>query len=262
MKDGSLLWKAGGQEGTWTDGTATLGPENVFYTVTVCALKDRCCAGCGGLLTAYRVEDGVQLWQAKTKEAPNVAPAIGPLEPGGPLCVVQATGAQCNMDAPTYIDVFDARDGTRLWTFCGPSLQWREPCQMGFQAADPQGAEIRVSCGIRSLSLPNSWGAASIGGDGTIYCGNQDGQFYSVRRSDKPGISAFKYNGNWHGIVPTGRGKSAEVWAWDCYACFGGPSGAAIAPGVLIVASIDTMYVYLDPSVTSKPLEKKKRGDQ
>merc|ERR1712157_583503 len=80
LRDGSLVWKAGGQPGSWTDATATLGPDNVVYTQSA-ALKAsyldgadpvsaaRYLIGIGtgykNLLSARALEDGRLLWQSE-----------------------------------------------------------------------------------------------------------------------------------------------------------------------------------------------------
>lgn len=148
-------------------------------------------------------------------------PAIGVLAGRDSLSVVQPIGQQCLLGGVTEVHTFDSMTGSPQWVFRGPT-------QTGlWQAGEKEGEAMRKEAGLRPTTLPNPWGAPSIA-DGIVYVGNEMGPIYALRDLNADG----KVIGD------------AEVSSFDTKACFCGSSGPAHAPGMMVVASIDTMYVF------------------
>jgi len=225
LSDGSLLWKAGGQAATWTDGTATLGSNRVLYTVhnNIPDALDPKLPNAQGTLEARRLEDGSLVWSRVTPRPPNNAPAVGRLYGSKDrLSVVQPVGQQVVKGAPTDVHAYDAETGEPRWVFRGPAQKG------SLQAGDLEGMEVRQQSGVRPICLPNPWSAPTIDARGTVFIGNEDGLFFALR----------DLNGD--GVVE-GPG---EVSAYDTQAAFSGSAGPALAPGVVAVASCDTLFVF------------------
>jgi len=225
LRDGSLLWKAGGSPGSWTDGTASLGANGVFYTPhNDLSRTSSFTADTPGHLSARNASDGALLWSITTPRPPNNAPALGKVYGHPGLSVVQPMGQQVMKGAPTDVYAYDAATGATRWVFRGPA-------QKGFlQAGDMDGSVIRLASGVRPVCLPNPWSAPTIDASGTVYVGNQDGLFFGLR----------DLNGD--GVVE-GPG---EVSSFDTRAAFSGSAGPSLAPGRVLVASCDSLFVFGD----------------
>lgn len=230
LDDGTLVWKAGGHPGTWTDGSVMLGPNGVVYAV---AIDGCCCAPCSGpkqgmhedtpgWLDAFRLEDGAALWSQTVARPPNAFPAVGRLAPGAELSVVIPVGKQCGVRTQTDMYAFDAQTGVPRWKWVGP----RNPYPAC--AGDLEGLSTRLALGIRSMCTPNPWSAPTIDAAGAIFAGNQDGRFYRVR------------DDNFDGQI-----GASEVSSLDTGAAFSTP-GSAHAPGMVAVASCDGLFVFRD----------------
>mmetsp|Transcript_7531 Transcript_7531/g.9724 ORF Transcript_7531/g.9724 Transcript_7531/m.9724 type:complete len:86 (-) Transcript_7531:83-340(-) len=81
--------------------------------------------------------------------------------------------------------------------------------------------------GIRPISCPTPWSAPRIGSDGTIYVGNQNGDFYAIRDANGDGridnekeVSVYKTKGVFTHI------------------------GSAHAPGMLVAVNFDSVFVF------------------
>jgi len=220
LRSGELIWKAGGQGGSWTDGTPLLGPNGIFYTVQ--AFLDRPPSHSAGFIEAHRLDDGTLLWQAEVPMPPNNAPALGRLAGHSSLSLVQPGGYQGTQGGPTGIWAYDAQTGAKQWSFIGPSQKKPD------QAANKEGIFQRVLNGATTGYVTNPWSAAIIDSQGTVYAGHEDGLFFAI--SDKNG------DGIVHG--------ADEVSTFDTGAAFVGSSSPAIAPGMLAVASCDTLFVF------------------
>jgi outer membrane protein assembly factor BamB len=221
VDDGSLIWKNGGVENSWTDGTSLLGPNKVVYTVS-----NRNLIGgpdAPGDVSAYQLEDGKLLWRTEVPRPPNNLPAIGKLAGHSGLSLVQPIGQQCRKGAPTDVYALDAQSGKVQWIFNGPSQKER------LQAGDriPEAMAQRALANVRPITLPNPWSAPTIDSNGIVFIGSEEGSFY--RLADKDG---------------DGQVTNAEVSSIDTGACFSGSGAAAVAPGMLVATSIDAMYVF------------------
>jgi len=225
LADGSLIWKNGGITNTWTDGSATLGGNNIFYTVANMKGNEPHTAEDPGVLSAYDLATGKLLWGRETPRPPNNAPAVGILGTSSKLSVVQPLGQQVLQGAATDVIAYDAETGEVQWIFNGPS-------QKGpYQAADLEGTIERLSSGVRSMCLPNGWSAPSISADGVVYVGNEEGNFYALR--DKNGDGKVE--------------GPEEVSSFDTLACFAGTAAPSLVDDTVAVASCDSLFVFKNP---------------
>jgi len=221
LSDGSLVWKAGGDVGSWTDGSPLLG-NGVFYTVA--ARMDLPSAMAAGNLTAHRLSDGAVLWKAPVPMPPNNAPALGRLATGG-ISVVAPGGFQGRKGGPTGVFAYDAVTGIPQWTFKGP------PQASFHQAGEVEGTIERGLAGASPSYVTNPWSAATIDAGGTVYVGHEDGLFFALRDLDGDG----RVEG------------TDEVSSFDTGAAFVGSSGPAHAPGFVAIASCDSLFVFKAP---------------
>jgi len=226
VSDGTLIWKSGGLVGSWTDGSSLLGPNRVVYAVG--NYPGMAYPGDGpsnpGVISAYRLEDGELLWRTIVPRAPNEQPAIGHLAGYEGLSLVQPIGQQCHQGFPTDVYALDAETGRVRWIFNGPNQ--KEELQAGDSNLLAQFQ--RASAGVRRITLPNPWSAPSIDASGTVFIGSEEGPFYALQDANSDGLVK----------------GAAEVSTLDTKACFSGSSSPAIAPGMVVVASIDAMYVF------------------
>lgn len=229
LTDGTLVWKNGGVEGTWTDGSIGLGSNGVVYTVannlpplgTVALTIKDAAANIPGTLSAFNVSDGKLLWKVTTPRPPNNAPAVGKIRKDGGLTVVLPIGQQVLQGAPTDVYAYDADTGKVQWVFNGPK-------QKGLlQAGDLEGLPVRLSS-KRPVCLPNGWSAPAIDGNGTVFVGNEEGNFYALRDTDGDGSVS----------------GPQEVSSFDTLAAFAGSASPSLAPGMIAVASCDTLFVF------------------
>lgn len=218
LESGELLWSAGGTPGSWTDGTPTLA-DGLLYTV---AADMNLGARIPGTVRAHRVEDGQVMWEVKTPMPPNNAPAVGRLPGKSSLSLIQPGGWQGMMGGPTGIFAYDAKTGEKQWTFLGPSQK------MPQQAGAAQGMLERYLSGATLTYVTNPWSAAIIDANGTVYAGHEDGLFFAL------------HDANGDGKV---EGPN-EVSTFDTGAAFVGSSSPAMAPGLLAVASCDSLFVF------------------
>mmetsp|Transcript_52071 Transcript_52071/g.163521 ORF Transcript_52071/g.163521 Transcript_52071/m.163521 type:complete len:488 (+) Transcript_52071:93-1556(+) len=224
-RDGSLLWKAGGDESSWTDGQALLGSNGIVYAVTRFAPFGVYHGDDPGRLTAYRLEDGQQLWNQSVPRAPNQSPALGRLPGKSGLSIVQPVGSQCVQHAHTDVYAFDAATGEPQWVFRGPAQQGR------LQRAEAEGMAERFAAHVRPITLPHPWSETTIDASGVVYIGSEEGGFYALADQDGDGEV---------------KGES-EVSMMDTEACFHGDSSVIIAPGLTVTSSTDTLFAFKTP---------------
>ena len=84
------------------------------------------------------------------------------------------------------------------------------------------------SSGVRPTCLPNGWSAPTIDAEGTVFVGHEDGNFYALRDMDGDG-TIF---------------GDDESQIYDTKAAFAGSSSPAVAPGILAIASCDSLFVF------------------
>ncbi|CAK9052008.1 Uncharacterized protein SCF082_LOCUS28489 [Durusdinium trenchii] len=227
--NGDVIWKAGGLNGTWTDGGAALGPNGMVYAVNnnhppegLSPVGQMDPPTMPGQVTALDVVTGDIVWQVTTPRPPNNAPAVGKVQGWEglslvvPLCQQVIKGAQCD------VHVYNAKTGALRWVFHGPTQKHL------LQAGDAEGTQTRIDSGVRSWCLPNGWSAPTIAADGVVFVGNEDGLFFALRDSDGDGRAI--------GVD--------EVRAFDTKAAFSGSSSPALAPQMVAVASCDSLFVF------------------
>ena len=169
-----------------------------------------------GKLTKRRLSDGHILWQVITPHPPNNQPLIGH------GLVIQAMGSQQQQYAYTHVYAYDQATGEQRWVFHGPAQQGR------LQAGDAEFQSVRAKAGLPSMCYPNPWSTPGFGHDGIVYIGNQEGGFYSLRDT----------NGD-------GEISGPEVMSfYQTHAAFAGSSSPAIAPGMVAIASCDSLFVF------------------
>lgn len=92
LRTGTLLWKAGGRKGTWTDGGLMVGPNGVAYAVGSNGTFSDVRPFMGGSVHAYRLRDGAELWSRETPHPIFSWPVVAKLGGEG-YTVVVTTGA-------------------------------------------------------------------------------------------------------------------------------------------------------------------------
>jgi len=215
------------EPGSFTTGGAVLGPNGVMYVTSnnkesSAVFWDRPIHP--GRLTAINFTDGKVIWKQSLEQIAMNGAAVGHVGPGGtgPLTVVIGIGANppppmltetlfANTKHNSVIAV-DAETGKRRWSF--ELNPWK-----GAAAGDS----------LLHMCLPDNFSNAAIGGDGTVYIGNQDGRVYAIQ--DKNG----------DGIIDRRLGSN-EVSEYNAHAASQG--SPAIAPGMLVVAPCNGMHVF------------------
>jgi len=257
LANGTNIWKAGGYQFSWTDGTQALGPNDMVYTVNANGCQG---PGCPGRVTAHRLADGEVVWQRTVPEPPNVSPAVGELREGEGLSVVvpASTLNDCDPAAAHFFRVYPilmwlpdslklpvgmalqklavwAGDGQQ-WLLNLPDQpfdvyafnaetgdlrwKWTGPVYKRVQTVgDEKGFTDRASREVRAASCP-ALPAPRIGGDGTVYVQHKSGYFFAIR----------DFNGD--GKIDDDK----EVSSFDCEHDFSSV-GSAHAPGLIVAAS-------------------------
>lgn len=224
LKDGTLLWKGTKSPvAALSTGGLVAGPNQVLYVTGNTADSPQFPGSGGGYIAAYAMKDGELLFQKPTEGhlLANAGAAIGPLKANGPLAVVIGTGKNPEMPGqPVYpprdrkVQANDAKTGDLLWVYDMP------PFTAGVAAGD----------GTRpmwTICLPDSFSNPTIGADGTVYIGNEDGLFDAIKDLD----------GDGH-IQP----EKGEVSSFDTKWGFQGT--AAISPGLVAAASCGSFLVW------------------
>mmetsp|Transcript_103513 Transcript_103513/g.322481 ORF Transcript_103513/g.322481 Transcript_103513/m.322481 type:complete len:471 (-) Transcript_103513:103-1515(-) len=217
--DGSLVWKAGGVSGSWTDGQANLGPNGLAYGVANYGNPSE-----RGCISAYRVSDGEMLWRHDTHSSPNSVPAVGRLAGSSSLSVVIPIGENDKVGAEIDVLALDAETGAQRWLFRGPKQT--VPCGLGDSKVEARDQRARNH--ISTITLPNSWGCTAIDGSGTAYVGGTTGHFFALRDADGDGAVA----------------GPQEVSVLATPADIIGSSGPALAPGLLAVGNAQSLMVW------------------
>jgi len=221
LLDGALIWKAGGRDGSWTDGGPLLAGNGVFYAVSA-RMEEM---GLPGAMQARLVSDGSLLWEACLPLPPNNEPAFGTPAGHGRPAVVQPGGWQGTRFGPTGVQALDAETGELQWSWQGPSQAHHR------QRGDAEGVEERRRAGASETYVTNPFSAAAMDAAGTVYLGHEDGLFFGLRDSDGDGFVA-------------GPG---EVFSFDTGAAFVGSSSPVVVPGLLAVANCDTVFAWRTP---------------
>jgi len=217
--DGKLLWTSGKhRDDSFTDGTATIDSDGNVYTVENAPFQNgqMFSENSEGKLTKRALSDGHILWQVTTPHPPNNEPVVGH------GLVIQAMGSQQQQYAYTYVYAYDQMTGEQKWVFKGPAQKGK------LQAADEEFFMIRQEAGLSPICWPNPWSAPGFAQDGTVYIGNQEGGFFSLRDLNEDGVVS----------------GPEEVSVYETLAAFPGSSSPAIAPHMLAIASCDSLFVF------------------
>jgi len=227
MSDGSLVWHsklpplsfAADLMASFSDGGLTVLPDGtVAYT---CANVFSGEKGTAGVLRAFGVVDGALLWQ-QVLPLPCVSwPAVDPT--GASVVVVLGSFQQAWVPLPVGAMKFDAQTGGSLWNF------FDMPALFGPGAkGEVEHLEQRIANkeNDRDACGPASWGAPIIDGNGTMYASNQVGDMWAVN------------DFNQDGFIDKNEYDRMVVSAASLHC------GAGFAPGMMVYASCDTLYVF------------------
>lgn len=226
LKIGYTKWARGGHPGSFSAGGAILANDAVF---SVSQLGDT------GPMTASQIQalslkDGAELWSARMQGPPHSIPAVGKLGRKGQerLTVLMGTGQAC-APSPTFLFGFDAKTGHQTFFMHG------EDGGKQYCAADNLGFRLRKLLGIRNICAPLAWSSPTITPDGTIYIGNQFGKLMQIN----------DLNGDGHINTAT------ELSVFEAGAAFT-DQGGSFAPGMMAIASCDTLFVFNSNYGTSR----------
>lgn len=276
LDHGKVLWRKAGQElmggeeddgsnvgstqPSHTDGGVALGPDGVVFSVGVWATSRGTRQDTPGAVSAYRIADGRLLWYKQTLRAPNTVPTVARLakDKKAPLSVVVPMGKPPalpvieympwwvpkawrlafhkqsvalgdnanklwhNRRVQTELVTLDAKTGEVGWSYEAPT--WARVAGAG----DDEGYLERERLGIRDTCQPPPWSTPTVDVDGTMYVGHESGKFMAIRDKNHDGHINKKH----------------EVSVFDAGAGFLQP--AALAPGMLAVASCDGLFVFVD----------------
>jgi len=221
LETGRLLWKFAETSPTdLTTGGAVVGPNRVVYvTHNVGNMMTVMSSQGTGRLSAFSLDTGARIWFQDTGLLANNAAAVGVLHPSGkgPLSVVVGVGENPDQ-APQrpgikrgQVLAFDAETGRRLdWAYSPPV--WPFAAAAGDTPSH--------------ICLPDAFSNPSIGGDGSVYIGFEDGRLYAMRDADGDG-----------------RVGEGEVSSYDFKNAFQGSPG--LAPGMLVATPCNGMHVFL-----------------
>lgn len=124
---------------------------------------------------------------------------------------------------PTEVVALDAGTGELQWRYQLPT--WRRFSSAG----DEEGYLTRLlqGTGRRLACLPAAFSSPTIDNNGTVYIGHMSGGFYAIKDVNGDGMidAASEVS-----VLETGAGFL--------------PSGPSLAPGMLAVASCDSLHVF------------------
>lgn len=250
LGNGEVLWESGIRDRReWffsTAGGPVLSPNGLVYI----ASNDHV----GGVIHAYRLEDGSPVWRRDLGMPANQGVAYGVLAGDSRPAVIAGIGENPSLpwinrlssyvpqwlrklinaasvasagrptwlwgtkELPALVVALEAETGAMRWSYKPPPFT-RPSCE-GDEALLFKRYEAQdkfPDFPIDPVCFANNWAQAVIGGDGTAYLGHQDGKLYAVRDA----------NGN-------AQIEESEVSTHYFAAAFQGPQ--AIAPGMLAVA--------------------------
>lgn len=235
LRRGTPLWKSPGAKGTWSDGSATVGSNGKIYAVnnqwghdypapadSWQAFANNFEIGRRGEIRAISPATGAVLWRYPTEKPANNVPAIGRLKGRTDLSVVVPIGLQDVQGEVYYILALDAATGEVQWTFTGPTQVGPRQAMGDLSASERQRQASAIGC------IPNPWSAPTIDSNGIVVIANQEGQIYTLADENGDG----KVEG------------PEEVDYFDTWRGFCGSSSPAISPGLMVVASCDSVHGF------------------
>jgi len=221
LATGKPMWATAGHPHTMTTGGMLVGPNGVVYGASN---REGSCDSGKGVLRALDLRTGVQRWWRDFATGVNAGPAIGHLQPGGPLAVVICEGDNflpggiqtavglmtLGIPAPLHkgkVYAINAETAETIWSYeVAPYKSWIYPQMM-------QGC------------LPDAFGNPAIGGDGTVYVSWSGGYGYAIKDANGDG----NITENEVSKLRTDSGMNAET---------------AISPSLMILPSCDGVRGY------------------
>mmetsp|Transcript_87329 Transcript_87329/g.255412 ORF Transcript_87329/g.255412 Transcript_87329/m.255412 type:complete len:488 (-) Transcript_87329:76-1539(-) len=233
---------------SFTDGGVSIAPDGSAAFACSNAEGDWV-----GALRAYRISDGVRIWEkllptgctswpviAKTSDW-GVLPAGSFINRPWVMDLEQWMPGQIKLALHTFslwmgpdmrrlvpirslrteIIAFDTKTGATRWNYRTPN--WQRRAAKG----DEEGFLERATYQRSLICLPTSWGTPTMSGDDTVYVGHVSGLLYAVK----------DHNGDDH-IDPTTDLSTFDMDAAPL------PNNPAWAPGMMAVASCDTLFVF------------------
>jgi len=233
---------------SFTDGGVSIAPDGSAAFACSNAEGDWV-----GALRAYRISDGVRMWEkllptgctswpviAKTSDW-GVLPAGSFINRPWVMDLEQWMPGQIKLALHTFslwmgpdmrrlvpirslrteIIAFDTKTGATRWNYRTPD--WQRLAAKG----DEEGYLERASHQRSPICLPTTWGTPTMSGDDTVYVGHVSGILYAVK----------DHNGDDY-IDPETEVSSFDMDAAPL------PNNPAWAPGMMAVASCDTLFVF------------------
>jgi len=116
LNSGELIWKTGGIPKTWTDGCQFVASNGLVYAVAVDQFKgcpktegSGLAPGvdiCPGIVAAYKISDGSEVFKVSVSKPPNTAPVVGRLGKDDRLSLVMPIGQQTGgCESPALITI-------------------------------------------------------------------------------------------------------------------------------------------------------------
>jgi len=227
--DGKEEWYTPGISGTSTTGGLAVGPNNmVFVTGQYQPLGE---FNGLGIVRAADLGSGKVLWSKKFDRSANVAPAVGPVGPGGQLAVVvpigmnmvpapfahsnqspEAKGIDGKPLAKTSVHALDVQSGATLWSLRIPARNY---------TASTKGSK-QYEC------APDVWGTPAIGADGVVYLNWSGGKAFAIR------------DANHDGTIDALDPKELSSYEHG----YGTNGESAIAPGLLVAPSCNLLMGF------------------
>jgi len=242
LHDGKELWHTRApdvnkEKPSFSDGGVTVADGKAFACSNPKSNGGN--EGTQGVLRAFRLTDGQQLWNTILPQPCNSWPAVGRLGSGPELSVVVTPGSF--MGSPVMhggIMALDVESGSMQWKWQAPPYSHIFNMAVG----DVEGAEERKKFDPKHMiCLPAHWSAPLIMGDGAVLAGRSDGILYKLRApaQHEVGVQTEK--------LPVTFESSPGVTLEDKFDAQGASLHGALAaaPGMLAFSTCtDNLYVF------------------
>lgn len=207
---GSMLWNTSevnpGESAQFTTGGAVQSADgSTAFTNGIITYLNGTTVG---RASAYDTVTGMRLWAQNFQIQTNVAPAVGMIN--GILTVIIVAGPNPPLPVPgsgydilpADVIALNAVDGTVLWYYTMPT--W-------------SGSASGDSFGNQHICWPDSSSTPTIGGDGTVYVGHEDGYLYAIKDANANGfldpseVTAYNTGNAFQGSPAIGLGVLAAT---------------------------------------------------
>lgn len=249
LHNGSLIWKQPPEDLlAFTDGGAIISPDGT--TVFSCSNPpgSQGYAPSPGVLRAYALATGTPLWERLLPMPCNSWPVVGDLGGDQPSVLVPIGGFMHQPQNSTPqagqhaggIMAFDAASGELQFKWQAPVIGRDDV------VGDAEGLATRlVTDPLHIFCLPPQWSAPTMAADGAVYIGRADGFLYVLRaparsQFEAPGVATERLPINFDST------PGVDVERFDLGAGFT-HGGTAWAPGMMAIATCDTLFVYHYP---------------